>query len=70
MFLRTDGFVSIQASYRGGELITKPLVFAGENLILNYTTSAAGSIRLEIQDAQGETTTRVCAGGITPDLGR
>ncbi len=54
MVLRTDGFVSIQASYRGGELITKPLVFAGENLILNYATSAAGSIRLEIQDAQGK----------------
>ena len=53
MTLRTDGFVSVHAGYDGGELVTKPLVFEGENLILNYATSAAGSIRLEIQDAQG-----------------
>ena len=33
--------------------MTKPLVFQGENLVLNFATSAAGSIRVEIQDAQG-----------------
>jgi len=54
MVIRTDGFVSVHAGYSGGELITKPLAFQGENLILNYATSAAGSIRLEIQDAQGK----------------
>ncbi len=53
MTLRTDGFVSVHAGYEGGALITKPLVFEGENLLLNFATSAAGSIRLEIQDANG-----------------
>ena len=53
MVLRTDGFVSVHAGYPGGELVTKPIVFQGENLFLNYATSAAGSIRLEIQDLAG-----------------
>lgn len=53
MVLRTDGFVSVHAGYLGGELVTRPLVFQGDNLVLNFATSAAGSIRLEIQDAQG-----------------
>ncbi len=50
---RVDGFVSVHAGYFGGELVTKPLVFNGDNLVLNISTSAAGSIRLEIQDAKG-----------------
>ena len=33
--------------------MTKPMIFDGDNLVLNFATSAAGSIRLEIQDAQG-----------------
>ena len=53
MTLRTDGFVSVNAGYSGGELVTKPLVFQGDNLVLNFATSAAGSIRVEIQDAKG-----------------
>jgi hypothetical protein len=51
--LRTDGFASVNAPYRGGECITKPLVFAGKELILNVSTGAAGSVRVEIQDAGG-----------------
>ncbi len=53
MVLRTDGFVSVHADYTGGELLTKPLIFEGTNLLLNYATSAAGSIRIEIQDSEG-----------------
>ena len=34
-------------------MVTKPLIFEGKTLVLNFSTSAAGSIRLEIQDAQG-----------------
>ena len=37
----------------GGELITNPFRFSGENLFLNYSTSAAGSIHVEIQDING-----------------
>lgn len=51
--LRTDGFVSVHARYDGGELLTKPLTFGGEALVLNYATSAVGCVRVEIQDAEG-----------------
>jgi hypothetical protein len=51
--LRTDGFVSVNAGYPGGEFVTKPLLFAGLELLLNYSTSGNGSIRIEIQDAAG-----------------
>jgi hypothetical protein len=51
--LRTDGFVSVHADYAGGEFVTKPLMFAGAELTLNYSTSAVGSVTVEIQDAQG-----------------
>ncbi len=54
MTLRTDGFTSVNAPYDGGELLTKPLKFAGGELALNYATSAAGDIRVEIQDASGK----------------
>jgi len=52
--LRIDGFVSVESPLSGGELITRPLVFEGRNLVLNFATSAAGSIRIEIQDAGGK----------------
>ncbi len=51
--LREDGFVSLHAPYQGGTLRTRPLQFSGSRLVLNYSTSAAGSIRVEIQDADG-----------------
>ena len=38
----------------GGEFLTKPLVFKGKTLVLNYSTSAPGSIRVELQDAAGK----------------
>ena len=51
--VRPHGFASIRAGYHGGEMTTKPLVFGGTNLHLNYATSAAGSIAVEVQDAEG-----------------
>ena len=51
--IRTDGFVSVHGTYQGGELLTKPLRFSGSRLVINYATSAAGSLRVEITDAQG-----------------
>jgi len=51
--LRLDGFVSASAPMKGGELITKPLRFDGARLVLNFATSAAGSLRVEIQDLDG-----------------
>ena len=51
--MRIDGFVSVQAPLSGGEFVTKPIVFEGKELVMNFSTSAAGSIRVEIQDADG-----------------
>lgn len=51
--LRTDGFVSINSPYESGELITKPLIFEGQQLVINYSTSAAGVVWVELQDAEG-----------------
>ncbi len=51
--LRTDGFVSVNAGPQEGELVTKPVVFSGRRLVLNYSTSAAGGLRVELQDAAG-----------------
>lgn len=52
--LRLDGFVSVNAPMSGGELVTKPIKFEGKNLFINFSTSAAGSIQAEIQDANGK----------------
>jgi hypothetical protein len=52
--VRVDGFVSVHAPLKGGELITRRLTFAGGALSLNTGTSAAGSVRVEIQDAHGK----------------
>ena len=51
--IRLDGFVSLNAPFSGGEAITRPLVFDGALLKINYATSAAGSVNVEIQDAEG-----------------
>jgi|GEM_PF-782909 len=51
--VRPYGFVSAHADYRGGEFTTRPLTFGGRCLRLNYSTSVAGHILVEIQDADG-----------------
>ena len=51
--LRLDGFTSLSAGYEGGEVITKPFTFEGNELEINYATSAAGEIKFEILDAGG-----------------
>ena len=51
--LRPWGFASVNAGCRGGEVVTKPLVFRGSELRINFSTSAVGSVRIELQDAEG-----------------
>jgi hypothetical protein len=51
--MRLDGFASLSAGYGGGEMLSKPFTFEGEALELNYSTSAAGEIMVEILDANG-----------------
>lgn len=52
--VRPHGFVSMHVDYRGGEFTTRPLIFDGRCLRLNYATSAAGQCQVEIQDADGK----------------
>lgn len=51
--LRPDGFVSVNAPLTSGEFVTSPFTFTGARLEINYSTSAAGQIRVELQDAAG-----------------
>lgn len=49
---RVDGFVSARAT--DGELLTKPFRFQGDKLAINFTTAAEGSVKIELQDAEGK----------------
>lgn len=51
--LRTDGFASVHAGADEGEMVTHPLRFAGEQLVVNLSTSAGGSMRVEVQEESG-----------------
>lgn len=52
--MRIDGLVSINANMNEGSIITKPMLFDGSNLEINYSTSAAGFVKVEILDAAGK----------------
>lgn len=51
--LRLDGFASVHAGMKGGSLVTKPIRFEGKALWLNFSSSAAGNIAVEILDENG-----------------
>ncbi|MEX2512439.1 MAG: hypothetical protein WD398_06005 [Cyclobacteriaceae bacterium] len=51
--MRLDGFTSLQAPYKGGTVLTKTFTFSGNELEVNFSTSAGGEIRIEIQDEAG-----------------
>ena len=51
--IRIDGFVSLAAPAASGEVLTKPLTFDGGNLALNFATSGAGGVQVEVQEADG-----------------
>ncbi|MFC1526511.1 hypothetical protein ACFL6X_06855 [Candidatus Latescibacterota bacterium] len=51
--LRRDGFVSADAGYAGGELVTPEVTFGGTQLELNFEGSAGGWIQVEILDSNG-----------------
>ena len=53
--IRTDGFVSVHAGGRDvGEMLTRPLIFTGGQLEVNYATSAAGTVLFELCDERGK----------------
>ncbi len=54
LLLRIDGFASASAPWEGGRLVTKPVIFEGGRLEINYRTGAAGHIRVGLADKAGE----------------
>ncbi len=51
--IRPFGFVSLHAGYEAGTMTTVPFFANGEDLKLNFSTSAAGSIRVSVLDEAG-----------------
>ena len=52
--LRRDGFVSLDAGDKPGELTTRPLSFSGSRLFVNAAVAEGGSIRAELLTREGE----------------
>ena len=48
--LRLDGFVSLTAGEKSGEIITKPFVASGYDLLLNVDAHQGGEARVEVLD--------------------
>lgn len=51
--LRLDGYFSWHGGGNGGTVLTKPVVFEGDRLEINFKTSALGGVRIEILDENG-----------------
>ena len=51
--IRKYGFASVNAGYNGGVLTTQPIQFNGDSLYLNYSTSAAGHVKVFALDEEG-----------------
>ncbi len=51
---RVDGFVSLRAGSEGGEAVTVPIEFTGDQLFINAKTNGKGQLRVEIQDKNGK----------------
>ncbi len=64
--LRTDGFVSAHAD-ADGDLVTRPLIFAGSRLSLNV--ACRGGARVELQDVGGKPLPGFALGDCTPITG-
>lgn len=51
--VRLDGFFSWNAPYRGGEILTKPITIDGNQMKMNFATSALGGITVSVCDENG-----------------
>ena len=49
--IRIDGFVSYNATFAPQRVVTKPFTFAGRTLSINFATSAAGYVRIQLHGA-------------------
>lgn len=46
--IRIDGFVSFNSTYRPCKIVTKPFIFDGNKLSVNFATSAIGYIKIKL----------------------
>jgi hypothetical protein len=53
--IRKFGFASVHCSYNAGSFTTVPLEFKGNFLYINYSTSAAGHVKVSVLDTDGTT---------------
>ena len=51
--LRLDGFGSRYAGYKPETLVTKPFIFSGNTMTLNFATSAIGYVLVTLRDLDG-----------------
>ena len=63
--IRVDGFASVSAGDKVGTLITKPLVFSGSKLNLNFATKKGGYVVVRIKAANGDRITAEVSGDET-----
>lgn len=52
--LRIDGFTSAHAGVEQGEVLTKLLTFSGKDMLLNFSASAIGSVRVDLLSPSGQ----------------
>ncbi len=52
--LRLDGFASYKATLRSQKVTTKTFTFTGDELFVNFKTSAAGSVKVNMLDENGK----------------
>ena len=52
--LRQDGFVSYHGRYRTEKLVTRGIVFAGNEMLVNFRTSGGGRMFVTIRNEKGE----------------
>jgi hypothetical protein len=67
--LRPWGFASVNAGHAGGSLLTRPLLFNGRELRINFSTSAVGSVAIELQHADGRPVPGRALGDMPPLYG-
>ena len=51
--IRQDGFFSWNAPYRGGEILTKSITVSGDDMHINFATSALGGVIVSVCDEDG-----------------
>ena len=51
--VRPEGFMSVHGNADGGKILTKPMVFGKGHLMINASTSAYGSVKILVRDAEG-----------------